>query len=458
MDNKEYEEQSVEKETEKILIDPVENQASSADDAFENEVIPQEIPEPNLPFYKNKRFWKRAIPGALLILFMLKGYWGFLAFLSVCAIFVSIVGIIISLVKKSKKWIGWLITIAVSVVIFFVWASKVPLPDTHVSSPGSATNQNSISNQQPAVSVQAVLPSDVSTGDLLPSSANGYKVIKREVAQPNTQFPSAAEVSYMQLQPTTDNSFNRSIAEVQVYMVKFAAAQGKSDDLAHSYRTSSSTVQSTGEDGTPRQAVTRSESFACLEHNLGLYHYEIRIIMNQGVDAKQVNDFGLYSPLVIGYIEKVISLNPSYVKGYAIAASLYYDLRNPDQTMKMAEKGLAIDPQNAELYNYRGLAKAAGKDNRGAADDYTQAINLKPEKAYYFNRGVSFIQIQEFDKAISDLNKYIEQDAKNAEAFNWRGVAYYRLGKKDEAIADFNQALSIRPNFDAAQQNLKSLE
>ena len=52
----------------------------------------------------------------------------------------------------------------------------------------------------------------------------------------------------------------------------------------------------------------------------------------------------------------------------------------------------------------------------------------------------------QFDPALTDLNKAIELNPNNLVAFERRGLVYHNLRKWDEAIADYTVAITKDPN------------
>lgn len=69
---------------------------------------------------------------------------------------------------------------------------------------------------------------------------------------------------------------------------------------------------------------------------------------------------------------------------------------------------------------------------------------------------------QKYEEAILLLNKAIDRNPKNADAFNARGVALFELGKYNDAFLDYQQAIELapknyRPYFNRAElyRNLK---
>jgi tetratricopeptide (TPR) repeat protein len=65
----------------------------------------------------------------------------------------------------------------------------------------------------------------------------------------------------------------------------------------------------------------------------------------------------------------------------------------------------------------------------------------------FLDKGRELMREQKFTEAVGFLNKSIEKDATNAEAFNARGVAHYELKQYKEAQMDYARAIELRPDF-----------
>ncbi|MDJ0715109.1 MAG: tetratricopeptide repeat protein [Prochloraceae cyanobacterium] len=71
----------------------------------------------------------------------------------------------------------------------------------------------------------------------------------------------------------------------------------------------------------------------------------------------------------------------------------------------------------------------------------------------YLERGRAWIQLQEYDKAISDLNFALEIDSKNPQLYYVRGLAYVGIENYIKAISDLSQAIKLEPkNINACRK------
>ena len=98
--------------------------------------------------------------------------------------------------------------------------------------------------------------------------------------------------------------------------------------------------------------------------------------------------------------------------------------------------------------NNRGAAYGEKGEYDHAIEDYTKAVNLKPNYAEaYSNRGDAYGKKGDYDHAIEDCNKAIQLKPNLAEAYLNRGVAYGKKGDYDHAIEDYNRVIQLKPDF-----------
>lgn len=102
-------------------------------------------------------------------------------------------------------------------------------------------------------------------------------------------------------------------------------------------------------------------------------------------------------------------------------------------------------------YHYRqgNLAKAK--------EDYTKALSIRENEEIYGNRAKAIMQMDEsvdnMNAALSDINRGIELNPRNAEHFINRGVIYTKSGNLQQAMADYSQAIAISKQYPQAFLN-----
>ncbi|OIO41231.1 hypothetical protein AUJ10_01155 [Candidatus Pacearchaeota archaeon CG1_02_31_27] len=79
---------------------------------------------------------------------------------------------------------------------------------------------------------------------------------------------------------------------------------------------------------------------------------------------------------------------------------------------------------------------------------YNRAIEINPYfTRAYFNRGIIYYNLNNYEKAIDDLTKVLKFESENIRAYYFRGLAYNYLGKYKNAIDDLNKAIELNPVF-----------
>jgi tetratricopeptide (TPR) repeat protein len=114
-------------------------------------------------------------------------------------------------------------------------------------------------------------------------------------------------------------------------------------------------------------------------------------------------------------------------------------------------KAIEINPIYAEAFLYRGLSYIEMGDYPKAIRDLTIAIELDPafsDQAHYF-RGVARYWRGEYDQALDDLSVAIHMNPDYV-AFFQRGKVYLSLENYSRALQDFEIALRLNPDFHEA--------
>lgn len=120
---------------------------------------------------------------------------------------------------------------------------------------------------------------------------------------------------------------------------------------------------------------------------------------------------------------------------------------------------LRIDPKSTEVILRIGKFYQDIKKIKEALDYYEKTLQLDPKNRYaWYNKGAIEYGInKDVNKAMAMFSKAIECDPNYAEAFFARGVCYEEKKDLKNAEADYRMALSLRPNYENAVENLNRL-
>ncbi|MBZ0276380.1 MAG: tetratricopeptide repeat protein [Anaerolineae bacterium] len=105
-------------------------------------------------------------------------------------------------------------------------------------------------------------------------------------------------------------------------------------------------------------------------------------------------------------------------------------------------------------YNNRGLTFANLGQHERAIQDHDAAIRLNPGYALAFmNRGNSYAALGESERAIQDHDAAIRLDPAYVPAYTNRGLTFVNLGQHERAIQDHDAAIRLDPTFAPAYYN-----
>ena len=106
-------------------------------------------------------------------------------------------------------------------------------------------------------------------------------------------------------------------------------------------------------------------------------------------------------------------------------------------------KALEQNTDHPFAYLNKALAHDMLGEYEKAIEDYTKAIENDPT---YFNRAFCYYQLGEYEKAIEGNTKAIERDPNNASAYFNRACCYFNLGEYEKAIEDLTKAIELDLN------------
>ncbi|WP_440951379.1 tetratricopeptide repeat protein [Methanosphaerula subterraneus] len=118
---------------------------------------------------------------------------------------------------------------------------------------------------------------------------------------------------------------------------------------------------------------------------------------------------------------------------------------NWSQLIASTDAGLALYPDDPELYCLKGYALRKTGHYTEAVDSVSQAIPLDPRPVRYANRGYALLALGHYDDALKDANAALSLNGSYALAFGIRSFALLHTGNLSGALQEVDTARSLDP-------------
>jgi tetratricopeptide (TPR) repeat protein len=130
------------------------------------------------------------------------------------------------------------------------------------------------------------------------------------------------------------------------------------------------------------------------------------------------------------------------------AGSFYLSTKRYQEALLAYEQAIQLDPNDAVLYNGKGLALSNLNRYGEALIAYEQAIRLNPDSVNaYFNKGNILDELERYEEALAAYEQAIRRDPTYADAHNNKGYILSKLGRFEEALTACDQAIHLDPNY-----------
>jgi tetratricopeptide (TPR) repeat protein len=118
-----------------------------------------------------------------------------------------------------------------------------------------------------------------------------------------------------------------------------------------------------------------------------------------------------------------------------------------DGSLNDFDRAIEIKPNLWQAYSNRSLVKKAKGDLIGAQADSDKALELKPDSPEVcYSRGMRRMSKSDWSGAVAHFNRAIELNSGFAEAYGNRGAAKNANGDMDGALFDFQKAIELKPD------------
>ncbi len=143
----------------------------------------------------------------------------------------------------------------------------------------------------------------------------------------------------------------------------------------------------------------------------------------------------------------VLDNYPNTTIAYINRSYWYNQVGRYKEGLADANAGIAIDPENYQLWDNRGVSHKSMKLYKEAIADYTTSISICDTNSVpIINRGIIYTdQLNEYDKGIADFKKLLALNPANYDAMLNMGVAFIKKQAFTEAKNTLENAVQIKP-------------
>lgn len=142
------------------------------------------------------------------------------------------------------------------------------------------------------------------------------------------------------------------------------------------------------------------------------------------------------------------------------------------EAIQQYSEAIALDDEYADAYNNRGIAYLKKGDAGNALLEFNQALLIKEEIPFLWNRAEAYAALSRYEKALADIAEVRNAYPDSAAVYFSEGLIHFQFQHLPEAEAAFSEALDrdstngeafinrgtvrfYRDKFDAAEQDLK---
>ena len=153
----------------------------------------------------------------------------------------------------------------------------------------------------------------------------------------------------------------------------------------------------------------------------------------------------------------VIKQYPDHHYAYNNLGNFYREKGEYDNALHYLNRSLEINPLFYESLNDRGMTYNQLQQFEKAIIDFNAAIQISNYPKAYANRGIAYFNLQKYQEALNDFNQAIAQRPNYGIYYYNRARLYQVTNQKDLALADFRKAVQCSPENQKFQLALKSL-
>ena len=168
-----------------------------------------------------------------------------------------------------------------------------------------------------------------------------------------------------------------------------------------------------------------------------------------GDNVEQTGDNPLFSrEPALQKVTDAIRKDPGNAQLYFERAVLLDRLEEDSLALNDYKKAISLDSNRAEYYSAIGDMLFEHKDLEGSVLWLEKALSVNPDdKTSHLKLAKMFLYIEEYNKALSEINTVLRQDVYHPEGYFLKGMVYKNLSDTTKAISSFMTALQVQPDY-----------
>jgi len=194
---------------------------------------------------------------------------------------------------------------------------------------------------------------------------------------------------------------------------------------------------------------------AALEHCEQALALDPKLVEAWNIRGNALGDLGR-TPEALHSYEEAIRLDKNHHEAWNGKGLICEQLGKHKEALNCFERACSINPQFGRGWHNKGNTYESIGEYEQAIACYDQALVIDPHhRGVAYDKGYVFVKLQRYKEAEECFRQAVETDPQDYKAWTNLGSSQIGLGQIGEAKKSYHRALAIRPDFDAARQNLE---
>lgn len=163
-----------------------------------------------------------------------------------------------------------------------------------------------------------------------------------------------------------------------------------------------------------------------------------------------------------GAFRRVIGLDPKHPDAYYYLGLSYKELKQAPEALDALRQAAAITPDKADRHFWLGIMYAQSDSGEAARAALARSVELdstsKVQGVAYRQLGFYDLVARRYSEAIRLLERAVQLDEKDVQAWVWLGQGQQNTGNRGRALEAYRRALALDPRQADALKGIQALE